>query len=141
MYTSAYPVPPLLFPRLLGGFHIVAGHGVGVGPRSGGRDRRRPGAQDQPAALGHRIPGIHGEIHDDLLDLAALMAAAQMLGAADRMLALATDYAKIRQQFGQPIGAFQAVKHILASTCVRVEFAKPVLLRAAFACCSAVSTS
>ena len=70
---------------------------------------------------------------DDLLDLAALMAAAQMLGAADRMLALATDYAKIRQQFGQPIGAFQAVKHILASTCVRVEFAKPVLLRAAFA--------
>jgi hypothetical protein len=70
---------------------------------------------------------------DHMLNLAALMAAAQMLGAADRMLELATNYAKIRQQFGQPIGTFQAVKHMLASACVRVDFAKPVLLRAAYA--------
>ncbi|MDX3884225.1 MAG: acyl-CoA dehydrogenase family protein [Sphingomonas sp.] len=68
-----------------------------------------------------------------LLDLAALMAAAQLVGAADRMLALAVDYAKQREQFGQPIGSFQAVKHHAASVAVKVEFAKPVLWRAAYA--------
>ncbi|ARS25883.1 acyl-CoA dehydrogenase family protein [Sphingomonas sp. KC8] len=68
-----------------------------------------------------------------LLDLAALMAAAQLVGAADRMLALSVDYAKQREQFGQPIGSFQAVKHHAASVAVKVEFAKPVLWRAAYA--------
>jgi alkylation response protein AidB-like acyl-CoA dehydrogenase len=70
---------------------------------------------------------------DLLLNLAALMAAAQMLGAAERMLTLGTDYAKIRKQFGQPIGAFQAVKHLLANVAVRIEFARPVIWRAAYA--------
>ena len=68
-----------------------------------------------------------------MLNTAALMAAAQMIGAADAMLAMATDYAKIRSQFGQPIGAFQAVKHLCATAAVKLEFARPVLLRAAVA--------
>lgn len=68
-----------------------------------------------------------------LLDLGALMAAAQLVGLADAMLAQATEYAKIRTQFGQPIGAFQAIKHQLASVAVAVEFAKPVVWRAAAA--------
>jgi alkylation response protein AidB-like acyl-CoA dehydrogenase len=66
-----------------------------------------------------------------LLDLGALMSAAQLVGLAETMLAQATEYAKVRQQFGQPIGAFQAVKHQLASCAVAIEFAKPVLWRAA----------
>ncbi|MEM8696008.1 MAG: acyl-CoA dehydrogenase [Pseudomonadota bacterium] len=70
---------------------------------------------------------------DDLLDLAALMSAAQMLGATARMLELATDYAKDREQFGQPIGKFQAIKHQLATVAVKLEFARPVLWRAAVA--------
>jgi alkylation response protein AidB-like acyl-CoA dehydrogenase len=68
-----------------------------------------------------------------LLDRAALISAAQMVGAAERMLALATDYAGQRVQFGQPIGKFQAIKHHLASVAVKVEFARPVVLRAAHA--------
>jgi hypothetical protein len=68
---------------------------------------------------------------DHLLNLAALAAAAQLLGTAERMLAMATDYAKLRKQFGQPIGGFQAVKHLLANTAIRNEFATPVLWRAA----------
>ena len=75
--------------------------------------------------------GSYGGTDPAMLDLAALMSAAQMVGAADRMLELATDYAKTREQFGQPIGAFQAIKHHLATATVRVEFAKPVLWRAA----------
>ena len=70
---------------------------------------------------------------DALLDHAALMSAAQLVGVADAMLALSTEYAKSRNQFGQPIGSFQAVKHHLASAVVNIEFAKPVIQRAAIA--------
>ena len=66
-----------------------------------------------------------------LLDLAALMSAAQLVGLAEAMLAQATAYAGDRRQFGQPIGAFQAVKHQLASALVAIEFARPVVWRAA----------
>ena len=58
-----------------------------------------------------------------LLNLGALMSAAQLVGLADAMLAQAVDYAKIRTQFGQPIGAFQGLKHQLASCAVAIEFA------------------
>ena len=70
---------------------------------------------------------------DDLLNHAALISAAQLVGTADAMLTQATEYAKNRNQFGQPIGSFQAVKHHLASAVVKIEFAKPVLQRAAIA--------
>lgn len=66
-----------------------------------------------------------------LLDLGALMAAAQLVGAAEAMLHQSVEYAKVRTQFGQPIGAFQAVKHQLATATVGIEFARPVLWRAA----------
>jgi len=66
-----------------------------------------------------------------LLNLGALMSAAQLIGIADAMLNQAVEYAKARTQFGQPIGAFQAVKHHLASATVVLEFAKPVIWRAA----------
>ena len=66
-----------------------------------------------------------------LLNLAALMSAAQLIGVAEAMLQQATDYAKIRSQFGQPIGAFQAVKHQLASAAVALEFARPAVWVAA----------
>lgn len=68
-----------------------------------------------------------------LLDLGALMCAAQLTGIADAMLSQAVEYAKIRTQFGQPVGAFQGLKHQLASCSVAVEFAKPVVWRAASA--------
>lgn len=72
-----------------------------------------------------------GSTDDHLLNLGALMSAAQLLGLADAMLHQATEYAKVRTQFGQPVGAFQGLKHQLASCAVAVEFAKPVVWRAA----------
>jgi alkylation response protein AidB-like acyl-CoA dehydrogenase len=80
-----------------------------------------------------RVLTAPGGLEDDplLLDLGALMSAAQLIGLADAMLAQATDYAKIRTQFGQPIGAFQAIKHQLADCAVAIEFARPVVWRAA----------
>src|SRR5580693_9504614 len=56
-----------------------------------------------------------------LVDRAATLASAEMLGAADRVLADTVQYAKDRVQFGKPIGSFQAVKHMLADALVDVE--------------------
>jgi alkylation response protein AidB-like acyl-CoA dehydrogenase len=66
-----------------------------------------------------------------LLNLGALMSAAQLLGLADAMLHQAVEYAKVRTQFGQPVGAFQGLKHQLSNCAVAIEFAKPVVWRAA----------
>ncbi|NMG77113.1 acyl-CoA dehydrogenase family protein [Aromatoleum diolicum] len=67
------------------------------------------------------------------LERGVLSVAGQLLGLAQRMLDLSVDYAAQRKQFGKPIGSFQAVKHHLADVATRIEFAKPVLYRAAHA--------
>jgi alkylation response protein AidB-like acyl-CoA dehydrogenase len=79
------------------------------------------------------LSGTDQLLSDDphLLNLGALMSAAQLVGLADAMLTQAVEYAKIRTQFGQPVGAFQGLKHQLASCSVAIEFAKPVVWRAA----------
>ncbi len=56
-----------------------------------------------------------------LVNRGATYAAAEMLGGADRVLAMAVEYAKERVQFGRPIGSFQAVKHRCADMLVDVE--------------------
>ncbi|NKE68891.1 acyl-CoA dehydrogenase [Ramlibacter sp. RBP-2] len=52
---------------------------------------------------------------------AAAALSAEMLGGATRALSLACDYARERQQFGQPIGAFQSIKHLLADDRVLLD--------------------
>ncbi|HEY9311791.1 acyl-CoA dehydrogenase [Williamsia sp.] len=64
-------------------------------------------------------------------DFGALATAAQLIGLADTMLALAGEYAKTRKQFGREIGSFQAVKHHLADVAVAVEMARPLVHGAA----------
>jgi alkylation response protein AidB-like acyl-CoA dehydrogenase len=66
------------------------------------------------------------------LDRAALGVAAQLIGLADRMLAMTVEYAKERRQFGVPIGSFQAVKHYLADVALALEFSRPLVYRAAW---------
>jgi alkylation response protein AidB-like acyl-CoA dehydrogenase len=74
------------------------------------------------------------------LDRAALACAAQQLGVAQQMLDLGVRYACERQQFDRPIGSFQAIKHHLANVAVRVEYARPVVYRAACAVAEAAPT-
>jgi alkylation response protein AidB-like acyl-CoA dehydrogenase len=66
-----------------------------------------------------------------LSDQLDLLAAAMAVGVADGALALAVSYAKNREQFGKPIGSFQAVKHKLAEAAVRVETARCLVAMAA----------
>lgn len=68
---------------------------------------------------------------DLALDRAALFNAAMGLGLAQRAVDMAVEYARERQQFGKPIGSYQAVKHHLASAQVAIEFARPVVMAAA----------
>jgi len=54
-------------------------------------------------------------------DLVVTALAAEQVGGAARALEMAVDYAKIREQFGRPIGSFQAIKHKCADMLLRVE--------------------
>jgi alkylation response protein AidB-like acyl-CoA dehydrogenase len=65
-------------------------------------------------------------------DRGALGAAAQLLGLTRRMLDMTVEYAKQRVQRGVLIGTHQSVQHHLANVLIKLEFAKPVVLRAAY---------
>ena len=59
-----------------------------------------------------------------MLQVAAVGLAAEQVGGAQRSLEMAVEYAKLREQFGRPIGSFQAIKHKCASMLVAVESMK-----------------
>jgi hypothetical protein len=63
--------------------------------------------------------------------VAVLLTAAEQLGTAARVCELAVQHAGTREQFGQPIGAFQAVKHLCAQMLVRAETARAAVYAAA----------
>ncbi|MBW1830991.1 MAG: acyl-CoA/acyl-ACP dehydrogenase [Deltaproteobacteria bacterium] len=58
------------------------------------------------------------------LDLARIALAAEQVGAAEMCLDMAVEYAKVRKQFGRPIGSFQAIKHKCADMLMMVESAR-----------------
>ena len=65
-----------------------------------------------------------------IADTAAILVAAEQIGAAERCLELTVEYAKNRVQFGRPIGSFQALKHRMADLYVTVAAAKAVVSEA-----------
>ncbi|TKA09925.1 acyl-CoA dehydrogenase [Actinacidiphila oryziradicis] len=74
-------------------------------------------------ALGGPVAPASGE--------AVLLTAAQQVGSAARTLEIAVQHARTREQFRQPIGAFQAVKHLCADMLVRLELARTAVYAAA----------
>ncbi|MFD8411846.1 acyl-CoA dehydrogenase family protein [Streptomyces sp. NPDC059650] len=80
----------------------------------------------------HRVPApADGAEVAPYRDEGALLTAALQLGSALRTLELAVRHAKEREQFGQPIGGFQAVKHLCAGMLVRAELARTAVYAAA----------
>ncbi len=73
------------------------------------------------------LPGARGL----LTDLARLLFAAEATGVASEVTEQAADYAKIREQFGRPIGTFEAVKHHCANMLVATELATAAVWDAA----------
>ncbi|MDH4282164.1 MAG: acyl-CoA/acyl-ACP dehydrogenase, partial [Myxococcales bacterium] len=64
------------------------------------------------------------EICNRTLDLARIALASEQVGAAEMCLDMSVEYAKVRQQFGRPIGSFQAIKHKCADMLTMVESAR-----------------
>ncbi|MFP6626744.1 MAG: acyl-CoA dehydrogenase family protein [Deltaproteobacteria bacterium] len=78
-------------------------------------------------------PGKAGPEVAALLDAYTVGMSAEMVGAADAAVVLAAEYAKVRKQFGQPIGRFQGVKHRLAECFVATEAARSLVYYASWA--------
>ncbi|GAB3627874.1 acyl-CoA dehydrogenase [Pandoraea terrae] len=138
LIADAHLADLLLLPNVVKGgteLHAVPRAAVDVVPQGSIDGSRRlaevrwtPGAATRvaDAAAGQRL-------WDEALDRGAINVSGQLVGLAQRMLDLSVDYVAQRKQFGRPIGAFQAVKHHLADVVTKIEFAKPVLYRAAYA--------
>ncbi|MFI5953150.1 acyl-CoA dehydrogenase family protein [Cryptosporangium sp. NPDC051539] len=75
---------------------------------------------DAPARLLAR-PEPTAAAVETMLDRTAVALAADALGGTGQVLDMAVDYAKVREQFGRPIGSFQAIKHKCASMLVELE--------------------
>jgi alkylation response protein AidB-like acyl-CoA dehydrogenase len=78
-------------------------------------------------------PGDAAGVLDRTLDIAAIALAAEQLGGAQRALDMAVDYAKVRRQFGRPIGSFQTIKHRCADLLLEVESLRSAVAYAAAA--------
>ena len=72
-----------------------------------------------------------GEAVDRVLAIAGVLLAAEQVGGAQRCLDMAVEYAKVRVQFGRPIGSFQAIKHKCADMLIDVESARSAVYFAA----------
>ena len=87
---------------------------------------------DTPAVLVGR-DGDAGPGLERALQLACVALAAEQVGGAQKVLDMAVEYAKVRVQFGRPIGSFQAIKHKCADMLLEVESAKSAAYYAAWA--------
>ncbi|GEL21221.1 acyl-CoA dehydrogenase [Pseudonocardia sulfidoxydans NBRC 16205] len=110
--------------------------GLEVAPREGLDVTRRFGAVrftgvrvGRSAVVGE--PGRGGELAVHQLCVAAVLTAADAVGAMTRDFGTTLEYARTRVAFGRPIGSFQAVKHLLADTSLALEACQAILAAAA----------
>jgi alkylation response protein AidB-like acyl-CoA dehydrogenase len=85
-----------------------------------------------PATLVGTAGGASGPL-ERTLDLAAAALAAEQAGGARRVLEMAVEYAGVREQFGRPIGSFQAIKHKCADMLLAAESATSAAYAAGWA--------
>jgi alkylation response protein AidB-like acyl-CoA dehydrogenase len=99
-------------------------------------DQTRKQARLELASVPGRLVGADGgggPVLARVLDLAAVALAAEQVGGAQRCLEMSVEYAKVRVQFGRPIGSFQAIKHKCADMLLEVESAKSAAYYAGWA--------
>ena len=90
-------------------------------------DQTRKQAKLEFADVSAELVGTEGkgwDVLSSVFDLAAVALAAEQVGGAQKVLEMAVEYAKVRVQFGRPIGSFQAIKHKCADMLLEVESAK-----------------
>jgi alkylation response protein AidB-like acyl-CoA dehydrogenase len=82
---------------------------------------------------GEELPGATAEVVAELTDRATVLVAADLVGIAREAVSRTVAYDREREQFGVPIGSFQAIKHALADLHVAVTLAEHAALYAAHA--------
>ncbi len=104
------------------------------------RDGHRPDAARRPGAGTGTVTALDGQARaldaDDMAawrSLALALTSADLVGVMRGALALTTEYARERRQYGAPIGSFQAVQHLLADAFVAMEGSSSIALHAAWA--------
>ena len=80
-----------------------------------------------PETSVHRFAGDSEAAVQGLLDRAAVAVACDSLGVSEAMLDATVAYVKVREQFGHPVGSFQAVQHACADMLVRVSVARELV--------------
>lgn len=88
---------------------------------------------DVEAGEGEALPGATAEVVADLTARATVLVAADLAGTAREAITRTVAYDRDRQQFGVPVGSFQAIKHALADLHVAVTLAEHATLYAAHA--------
>lgn len=88
--------------------------------------------ETRPSGGGTLLTGDPAEV-EAAWQRGVLATSALLTGLARRMLDLTVGYVKQREQYGVPVGSFQAIKHALANALVAVEFARPMVLAAGWA--------
>jgi alkylation response protein AidB-like acyl-CoA dehydrogenase len=78
---------------------------------------------DESPSVEINLSHVHGEV-DAAVDSRSIGAVVAGVGTASRALELAVEYAKQRHQFGQPVGAFQAVQHLCADMLIDLELGR-----------------
>jgi alkylation response protein AidB-like acyl-CoA dehydrogenase len=112
----------LIIAGLADGF--VALDAAEVKVASGGRrplDMTRPTSEIRFAPPAGRALGAGPELSQRVFDALLVLHAADAAGAGRRAYQMAVEYAKVREQFGRPIGSFQGLKHQLANMAVDIE--------------------
>ena len=89
--------------------------------------------QASVSGAGEIVVEVSAEAAERARALALVVTAADILGAARGAFDLACDYAKMREQYGKPIGSYQAVAHMLAESLVLIEGSVSILRYAAWA--------
>jgi alkylation response protein AidB-like acyl-CoA dehydrogenase len=91
---------------------------------------RRLARVDLAGVPARRLVAPEGHLRT-VLDLAIIAVASEQVGGAQACLDLSVEYAKVRVQFGRPIGTFQAIKHKCADMLLKLEAARSALYHAA----------
>lgn len=126
-YVLDAPAADALVVLADGALHVVS-DGFDVTPQSG-YDLTRTIGRVRLGGGGERLPGPIG----DAMRPAVASVCAEMIGVAGKVLDTSVEYSKVREQFGRPIGSFQAIKHKCAEMATLLEASKSAAYYAAWA--------
>ncbi|MEY2928390.1 MAG: hypothetical protein RL367_2867, partial [Pseudomonadota bacterium] len=103
---------------------LLSPHGAMMLPRRDLGEAQSVDGMDETVTLARLAVPIDGLVRCALADRTSLLISAYLTGIAQATVTLAVDYAKAREQFGQPIAAFQAIKHQCADMASRAAAAE-----------------